>query len=86
MATGGCDTLPDNGAVITLLVVCGLTRRQSNPDPDIGMINLIKTMALFGPILLYHATGLSGSGQSPAEISDGAAVPGDGNATVSGNG
>ncbi len=55
MASGGCDTLPHNGAVITLLAVCGLTHRQSYPD--IGMITLIKTMAVFSIILLYHATG-----------------------------
>ncbi|PKN35403.1 MAG: transporter [Deltaproteobacteria bacterium HGW-Deltaproteobacteria-19] len=56
MASGGCDTLPHNGAVITLLAVCGLTHRQSYPD--IGMITLIKTVAVFSIILLYHLTGL----------------------------
>jgi H+/gluconate symporter-like permease len=29
MASGGMDTLPHNGAVITLLAVTGLTHRQS---------------------------------------------------------
>ena len=29
MASGGMDTLPHNGAVITLLMVCGLTHKQS---------------------------------------------------------
>lgn len=56
MASVVCDTLLHNGAVITLLAVCGLTHRQSYPD--IGMITLIKTMAVFSMILLYHLTGL----------------------------
>lgn len=56
MASGGCDTLPHNGAVITLLAVCGLTHKQSYPD--IGMITLIKTSAVFAVILLYTLTGL----------------------------
>jgi len=56
MASGGCDTLPHNGAVITLLAVCGLTHKQSYPD--IGMITIIKTTGVFVVILLYHLTGL----------------------------
>jgi len=32
IATGGLDTLPHNGAVITLLAICGLTHRQSYLD------------------------------------------------------
>ena len=32
MASGGMDTLPHNGAVITLLAVTGLTHRQSYRD------------------------------------------------------
>ena len=32
MASGGMDTLPHNGAVITLLAVCGLTHKQSYKD------------------------------------------------------
>ncbi|EKE75853.1 GntP family permease [Gallaecimonas xiamenensis] len=32
MASGGLDTLPHNGAVITLLAICGLTHRQSYLD------------------------------------------------------
>jgi H+/gluconate symporter-like permease len=32
MASGGLDSLPHNGAVITLLIVCGLTHRQSYLD------------------------------------------------------
>jgi H+/gluconate symporter-like permease len=32
IATGGLDALPHNGAVITLLAICGLTHRQSYAD------------------------------------------------------
>ncbi len=56
MASGGCDTLPHNGAVITLLAVCGLTHKLSYPD--IGMITIIKTIGVLVIILLYHLTGI----------------------------
>jgi H+/gluconate symporter-like permease len=56
MASGGMDTLPHNGAVITLLAVTGLTHRQSYKD--IFAITLIKTLAVFAVIGLYYATGL----------------------------
>lgn len=32
IASGGLDALPHNGAVISLLAICGLTHRQSYPD------------------------------------------------------
>ncbi len=56
MASGGCDSLPHNGAVITLLAICGLTHKQSYPD--IGMITLIKTLMVFAVILFYSITGI----------------------------
>ncbi len=56
MASGGMDTLPHNGAVITLLAVTGLTHRQSYKD--IFAITLIKTMAVFVIIGVFYATGL----------------------------
>jgi len=56
MASGGMDTLPHNGAVITLLAVTGLTHRQSYRD--IFALTLIKTLAVFVVIALYHFTGL----------------------------
>ncbi|MFZ5968783.1 MAG: GntP family permease [Bacillota bacterium] len=43
MASGGFDTLPHNGAVITLLGICGLTHRQSYKD--IGMVSLVIPVA-----------------------------------------
>jgi len=57
MASGGMDTLPHNGAVITLLAVTGLTHRQSYGD--IFAITLIKTAAVFLVIGIYYATGLT---------------------------
>jgi H+/gluconate symporter-like permease len=56
MASGGMDTLPHNGAVITLLAVTGLTHRQSYPQ--IFVITLIKTSAVFVVIAVYYLTGL----------------------------
>jgi H+/gluconate symporter-like permease len=56
MASGGMDTLPHNGAVITLLAVTGLTHRQSYKD--IFAITIIKTLAVFVVIVLYYTTGL----------------------------
>ncbi|MEN8821262.1 MAG: GntP family permease [Abyssibacter sp.] len=38
MACGGFDTLPHNGAVITLLTICGLTHRQAYKD--IAMVTI----------------------------------------------
>ena len=56
MASGGMDTLPHNGAVITLLAVTGLTHRQAYKD--IFMITLTKTAAVFVVIGFYYLTGL----------------------------
>ncbi|MGV7210851.1 GntP family permease [Oxalobacteraceae bacterium A2-2] len=56
MASGGMDTLPHNGAVITLLAVTGLTHRQSYRD--IFGITVIKTLAVFFVIAVYYLTGL----------------------------
>lgn len=43
VATGGLDTLPHNGAVITLLAICGRTHREAYPD--------IAAVAVAGPLL-----------------------------------
>jgi H+/gluconate symporter-like permease len=56
MASGGMDTLPHNGAVITLLGVTGLTHRVSYRD--IFAITLIKTAAVFFVIAVFYATGI----------------------------
>lgn len=56
MASGGMDTLPHNGAVITLLAVTGLTHKQSYRD--IFAITIIKTVAVFVVIAIYTFLGL----------------------------
>jgi H+/gluconate symporter-like permease len=56
MASGGMDTLPHNGAVITLLAVTGLTHRQSYKD--IFAITCIKTFAVFVVIGVFYAFGI----------------------------
>jgi H+/gluconate symporter-like permease len=56
MASGGMDTLPHNGAVITLLMVTGLTHRVSYKD--IFAITVIKTSAVFVIIGVFYLTGL----------------------------
>lgn len=56
MASGGMDTLPHNGAVITLLVVTGLTHRVSYKD--IFAITIIKTSAVFVVIAAFYLTGV----------------------------
>lgn len=56
MASGGMDTLPHNGAVITLLMITGMTHRQSYRD--IFAITCIKTVAVFVVIGFYMWTGL----------------------------
>ncbi|MBZ0087854.1 MAG: GntP family permease [Thermomonas sp.] len=55
MASGGMDTLPHNGAVITLLAVTGLSHRQAYKD--IFAVTIIKTLAVFVVIGIYYATG-----------------------------
>lgn len=55
MASGGMDTLPHNGAVITLLAVTGLSHRQSYGD--IFAITVISTSVVFVMIGLHYLTG-----------------------------
>ena len=56
MASGGMDTLPHNGAVITLLAVTGLTHREAYKD--IFGITIIKTLAVFFVIGVFYTTGI----------------------------
>src|SRR3954470_13052265 len=56
MASGGMDTLPHNGAVITLLAVTGLTHKDSYRD--IFAVTLIKTAAVFVAIAVFSFTGI----------------------------
>ncbi|MDR3175383.1 MAG: GntP family permease [Desulfovibrio sp.] len=39
MASGGLDSLPHNGAIITLMAITGMTHRQSYPD--CGMVSVV---------------------------------------------
>ena len=55
MASGGMDTLPHNGAVITLLAVTGLTHKESYRD--IFAITLLKTAAVAVAIGVFYLTG-----------------------------
>jgi H+/gluconate symporter-like permease len=57
MASGGMDTLPHNGAVITLLAVTGLSHRQAYKD--IFAVTCIKTLAVFVVIGLFYGFGLT---------------------------
>jgi H+/gluconate symporter-like permease len=56
MASGGMDTLPHNGAVITLLAVTGLTHKQAYMD--VFAITLTKTAAVFVAIAFFYLTGI----------------------------
>ena len=56
MASGGMDTLPHNGAVITLLAVTGLTHKESYRD--IFAITLVKTAAVAVAIGVFYFTGI----------------------------
>ena len=57
MASGGMDTMPHNGAVITLLAVTGLTHRQSYRDIFVVSV-LIGTAAVFVGIAAYYLFGV----------------------------
>lgn len=54
MASGGMDTLPHNGAIITLLAVTGLTHKQSYKD--IFAITLTKTFCGLLMVGVYSLT------------------------------
>jgi H+/gluconate symporter-like permease len=56
MASGGMDTLPHNGAVITLLAVTGLSHKDSYRN--IFTITIIKFTAVFVAIAVYYLTGI----------------------------
>jgi H+/gluconate symporter-like permease len=43
IATGGLDSLPHNGAVVTLLAICGLTHRQAYGD--LAMVAVVVPIA-----------------------------------------
>ncbi len=56
MASGGLDTLPHNGGIITLLAVCGLTHKESYKD--IFALTCLKVLTAFLILGLYAITGI----------------------------
>lgn len=57
LASGGLDSMPHNGAVITLLLVCGMTHKESYKD--ICMVTLVLpvlTCALMIPLVMAVGT------------------------------
>lgn len=58
MSSGGFDTMPHNGAVITLLAICGMTHKESYAD--IGVVSLlIPVFSCFMLIFAYMILGLA---------------------------
>jgi H+/gluconate symporter-like permease len=57
MASGGFDTMPHNGAVITLLAVCGMTHVESYVDIGVTSL-LIPFLTGIVIILLHQITGI----------------------------
>ena len=56
LASGGLDTLPHNGAVITTLAICGLTHKDSYKDIFVTSVIIpifITTLVVIGTSLLY---------------------------------
>lgn len=56
MACGGMDTLPHNGAVITLLGICGLTHRDSYAD--IGVVTVLIPLVATGVAIIFALFGV----------------------------
>lgn len=57
MASGGLDSMPHNGAVITLLLVCGMTHRESYKD--VGVVSLVIPVLVTAALIpLVLATGV----------------------------
>ncbi|WP_075181636.1 GntP family permease [Pantoea sp. 1.19] len=56
MASGGMDTLPHNGAVITLLAITGLSHKQAYGG--IFAITIIKSLAVLFVIGVFYLTGI----------------------------
>lgn len=54
IAAGGFDSLPHNGAIITLLVICGMTHRQSYKD--IGMVSVVIPIIALVVVVLLGVT------------------------------
>lgn len=57
IASGGLDTGPHNGAIITLLAVCGMTHRQSYPD--IFVMTILKTVMVVIALIFVSVLGIA---------------------------
>lgn len=57
IASGGLDTGPHNGAIITLLAVCGMTHRQSYPD--IFIMTILKTLMVVIALVFVSILGIA---------------------------
>lgn len=57
IASGGFDTGPHNGAIITLLAVCGLTHRQSYPD--IFAMTILKILMVLIALVFVSVFGIA---------------------------
>ncbi|BDR66307.1 citrate transporter [Clostridium tetani] len=56
LACGGLDTLPHNGAVITLLAICGMTHKESYLD--IGMVSLVLPILSTVIVIIFAIMGV----------------------------
>lgn len=56
MASGGMDSLPHNGAVITTLAICGLTHKEAYKD--MFAITIFKVVVAFFGVFFYMLTGI----------------------------
>lgn len=56
MASECIDTVPQSGALVTLLAVCGLTHRESYYD--VVILTLLKTLVVFVCLGIYLVTGI----------------------------
>ncbi|VBB07843.1 gluconate transporter [Lucifera butyrica] len=57
LASAGLDTVPHNGALVTLLAVCGLTHKEAYYD--VFVLMMMKVLVPFLFIFLYMITGVS---------------------------
>jgi H+/gluconate symporter-like permease len=53
LSSGGFDSLPHNGAIITLLAICGMTHKQSYKD--IGMVSVVIPFASTFAIIILSS-------------------------------
>ncbi len=56
LSSAGFESVPHNGALVTLIAVCGLTHKQSYYD--VFMLSILKLTVPFLCIAFYNITGL----------------------------